>query len=317
MARKKRRKAPNDRAPKTPRDDKALGTFEALLKESLGDKSPSGTPADGRTRAARAGAPPSEPRGPLKGSSVLSARAAEAARARRARAEAARPRELAPAAPPKRKVSEEDLMAEAFEAAGDTARSAKYEGEGYAVPDVEVIGERSASDATASTEGPDADLTGEDLLFVEMMSGAVSQMEGRDKYAQLESHTWVGIRWHDEMQLSRMSASELREHEITPDQRELLKRARRAAPVPVLNVRHYKKREALGEVEAFVLACRAQLHRYARVVHGKGKHSKGDAVLKPAVINWCTHEGADHIVAWAPETDLSGQFGSIVVELVR
>lgn len=313
MGRKKRRKA--QEPARAPAADASLGTFEALLKASFeesGKPAPSGRSGE---RAASQGDAAKTRRGPLRGGGVLSEREADALRATRAETPA-RDAASQPPEVPLRKLSPEELMAEAFEAAGDTARSAKFEGEGYRVQGVEIVSPEVTAEARPERPQED-DATGEDLLFAELMTGTVAPMEDRERYAQLERHHWSGARWHDEADLSRLSAEELREHELTPEQRELLKRARRAAPIRVLNVRHYNKREALGEVEAFVLACRSQLCRYVRVVHGKGRHSKGEAVLKPAVINWCTHEGDAHVVAWAPETDKTGQFGSIVLELVR
>jgi hypothetical protein len=217
-----------------------------------------------------------------------------------------------------RVLSEAELMAEAFAASGEADLSAKFRGAGYDPGDVQIVGAAEEPEPEPSqTALADAGLTGDDLLFAELMANAVDPLEDRDKYAVIRDHQWVGIRWHDELQLTSMSAEELREPTLTGEQRDLLRRARRAANMPVVNIRHYRRKEALGEVEAFVRACVQKEHRFARVVHGKGKQSSGEAVLKPAVVNWCQGVGTTFVRAWAPETDVSGQFGSLVMELRR
>lgn len=233
------------------------------------------------------------------------------------RVEADRRRHLADN-PSTRQVTQRELMAEAFEAIDSADPAAKFVGAGYDAGDVEVVDEpgRERKAETPPPEPADG-MTSDDLLFVEMMAGNVDPLEKRDKYAALREHAFTGIRWHDEVQLERMTAEELHEPAMTGAQRKLLQQARRAAPIPVLNVRYLRKHEALGDVDAFVRACQREGHRYARIVHGKGRQSEGDPVLKPAVVNWCRHDGASLVRAWAPETDLSGQFGSLVIELTR
>lgn len=220
----------------------------------------------------------------------------------------------APAEPQARVISAEDLMAEAFAAAETSAATAKYEGQGYDPGDVVLKSELKRQAEPDPTVPDDDGVTSDDLLLAEMF-GNVDPMSRRDKYADLHTHEWTGLRWHNEQQLSSMTAEELQEPEITAKQREVLKHARRAGTMAVLNVRHMRKAEALGELEAFVHGCLQRDERFARIVHGKGKQSTNGPVLKPAVIGWCRGLGEIQVRAWAPETDMSGQFGSIVIEL--
>jgi DNA-nicking Smr family endonuclease len=220
--------------------------------------------------------------------------------------------------PEPRKVSEYELMAEAFAASAEADPAAKFLGTGYDPGDVHVVGtDTTEPEEPATFADIDGAMTGDDLLFAELMASNVAPLEDRDKYAAIRDHQWVGIRWHDDVQLESMTAEELREPTLTGEQRDLLRRARRAGSLAVVNIRHYRRKEALGEVDAFVRACIQKDHRFVRVVHGKGKQSAGEAVLKPAVVNWCQGVGSTFVRAWAPETDVSGQFGSLVMELKR
>jgi DNA-nicking Smr family endonuclease len=114
--------------------------------------------------------------------------------------------------------------------------------------------------------------------------------------------------------LSRLSAEELMEPTLTDEQRDTLKRSR-SQRLPTLNIRHLRRTEALTQVEVFVRTARVDGHRFVRVIHGKGRQSAGEPVLKRAVIEWSDGPGGLVVRRWAPETDRSGGFGCIVLEL--
>lgn len=217
-----------------------------------------------------------------------------------------------PPSAPKRVLTEDELMSEAFEKLGDEFSGVeKYTGRGYAPDDVELVSERQLTES-AEARGPD-DLSADDLLFLEEMAAGVERMNAaRDA---LREHEWSGASWRTDVELAALTERDLEAMELSPTERELLRRSRSSSPMPVLNIRRLSLREAMGELDAFVRSCRASRHRFARVVHGKGLGSQAGPVLKPEVIRWCEGAGADWVRAWAPEQDRSGRFGSLVVEL--
>ena len=220
-----------------------------------------------------------------------------------------------PVRKPTRKVSEADLMREAFEAAGQGGLIDKFGNAGYDAGDVEVVDKRRQAEPEPVPVAPDG-LTDEDLLFFEAVGGDVRPME-RDKLADLKGRDWVGARWATEHELTTLTPEELKEPRLTGEQRDRLRRSRKGPTMNVLNIRRLKRREAMAEVEAFVAGARADGDRFVRIVTGKGKQSAGDPVLKPAVIKWCHGPGSSWVAGWAPETDRSGQYGSVVLELRR
>jgi hypothetical protein len=141
-------------------------------------------------------------------------------------------------------------------------------------------------------------------------------MTDRDRYADVRGRDWVGARWATEAELTSMTAEQLHQPDLTSDQRELLKRSRKVRDgLPTLNIRMERLSAALAEVEVFVRAQVRDGARFVRVITGKGRNSAGDPVLKPGVIAWCEGEGAAWIRRWAPETDRSGNFGCVVLEI--
>jgi DNA-nicking Smr family endonuclease len=215
--------------------------------------------------------------------------------------------------PPKRRLTEAELMAESFDLLASAFSGVeKYTGRGHVADDVELISESLPAPTETSADG---EVSGDDLLFLEAMATGVERIDAaRDALQQKE---WGGAAWRTEAQLAALTSAELKFLDLTPAHRELLKRSRAEAPIPVLNIRRYALREAMGEVDAFVRDCAAKRIRFARIVHGKGRESKGSAVLKPEVVRWCEGVGDSWVRGWAPEVDRSGQFGSLVIELRR
>jgi len=109
----------------------------------------------------------------------------------------------------------------------------------------------------------------------------------------------------------------LRSVEVTPAHRELLKRAdiyRKEKRIPELNLRGRTKDDALLRLEGFLDIARRRGDRYGRVIHGKGKGSQDDPVIKPAVLIWCEGPGAKFVAGYAPEVSDDGDYGSIMLE---
>ncbi len=129
---------------------------------------------------------------------------------------------------------------------------------------------------------------------------------------RLELHSFTGQSWRD-----RLPAALLHLHAqpLTPPQRTLLRQAAKTRPLPELNIRKLPRIRALEQVLAFIAHHRARGIRFVRVITGKGLSSRGDPVLKPAVIAYCEGPGAASVVSWAPERDAQGAFGSLIIRL--
>lgn len=123
---------------------------------------------------------------------------------------------------------------------------------------------------------------------------------------------WVGAGWGDD--IPAVPAEWLDRPQLDDDQRELLARARDHALLQ-LNVRHCGRHEALRHVELFIHTCAARHIRLCRVVPGKGVESRGEPVLKRAVLEWCRGPGRAIVRGWAPELDPYGEWGSMVLLL--
>ena len=104
---------------------------------------------------------------------------------------------------------------------------------------------------------------------------------------------------------------------MTGLQRNMLRQSRKTGEMPVLMLRGSTRSEAEGELVAFVRGCCAKRIAFARIITGKGRQSEGEPVLKRMVIEWSEGHGGKHVRSWAPETDQTGQFGSVVLELKR
>lgn len=225
----------------------------------------------------------------------------------------------------RRQLTADELMREAFDAIDDRHDpTAKFRGEGYApARDVEIIDELApgvVEEARERLDGLDGH-TDEDVAFLQLMSEAEvapldrsldklrTALDDRARWARPDAP--LGAR--DACDQDALAAPSL-----TGDQRDLLRRARKQSYVPTLNLRHQRRAESMRELAAFVLQHRQERVRYVRVITGKGKQSEGPPVLKPMVMEWCsTPPGSEHVLAWAPETDRSGNFGMLVLELRR
>lgn len=235
-------------------------------------------------------------------------------------------RQVAPAPvksePARRQLTAEELMREAFEAAGHERHdpTAKFAGRGYKKAlDVDVIDEQhagvvdEAKDRLAAYDGH----TDDDVVFLDLM--ATADVEPLDRSLDrlrtaLDSRT----KWQAEDHAVAATDADKDDVVLTGEQRDVLRRARKQTLVPTLNIRLQRYSEAMKELAAFVLQHRQQKTRFVRIITGKGKQSDGAAVLKPAVIDWAvTPPGNMHVRAYAPETDRSGDFGMVIFELRR
>lgn len=221
----------------------------------------------------------------------------------------------------RREMTSSELMREAFEAIGTSGydSASKYLGEGYgAAKDVDLVDERSiVVELPASADGTGDEPSNDDLLFLEEMQRAEVDRFNQSVERLRTRMADTTLQWHSDEELTVRSNEELMEPQLTGLQRDCLKRARRAGATPTINVRMLRKAEAIGEVESFVQRARAEGTRFVRIITGKGKQSEdGVPVLKPAVIEW-VEKGRGEILCrtWAPETDRSGNYGAIILEL--
>lgn len=138
-----------------------------------------------------------------------------------------------------------------------------------------------------------------------------------DPLRSLRGRTWAGEAWADTFPPGLLP-------KLPARHAELVERAARAVRVPRLSLRRLHRGPALAQLRAFVTWARASQVRIVRVVTGKGVGSKGDPVIRPAVLEWVATEGAEAVVRWAPEPDRGrhpgvldpeGDFGVLLLEL--
>lgn len=222
----------------------------------------------------------------------------------------------------RRQVTAEELMAEAFDAIGskDHNPTAKYVGEGYRKAlEVDVIDEMAAGIVEEAEEryGEFDGATSEDLEFLDLMASAdvrpLDRGVDRLRTALDERRKWIV-----EEHALPPTEEDLTEPKLTGAERDLLRRARNQRYVPTLHIRMLRRQEAIAEVARFVKEQWDSKTRFVRVITGKGKHSDGPVVLKPAVIEWVQMDpGNRYVSGWSPETDRSGAWGAMILELRR
>lgn len=83
-----------------------------------------------------------------------------------------------------------------------------------------------------------------------------------------------------------------------------------------LNLRGERLADALERLRAFLRQSLESGERYVRIVHGRGLRSDGAPVLKPAVLEWIEEHAAAHINGYVPERNITGDYGSIIVEFL-
>jgi DNA-nicking Smr family endonuclease len=126
--------------------------------------------------------------------------------------------------------------------------------------------------------------------------------------ARLVDHVWAGRGWIDEVQA--IDPALLDRPELDAQARGLLERAR-GRVLPTVNLRRLEREPALAHLDFFVKACRQRRARWIRAITGKGIESRGEPVIKRAVLSWCRQHGLDS----APELDVHGEWGALVIHL--
>lgn len=219
----------------------------------------------------------------------------------------------------KRQLTHQQMMAEAFEAIdeADATHASKFDGTGFAVEeDVEIVDDLDLHEeaGTSPSSGADEDPDADDLLFFEQMASEdVRTLSSRriEPYHVLPDT----MQWHTAAEIRDLSERDLYEPTLTAEQRQLLRRSRKHT-MAVINIRLLRRNEAMEDVRRFVRAAWRRQVPFIRIITGKGRQSEGLPVLKRAVIAWAEGAGASELVrGWAPETDQSGNYGSIVLEL--
>jgi ribonuclease BN (tRNA processing enzyme)/DNA-nicking Smr family endonuclease len=111
------------------------------------------------------------------------------------------------------------------------------------------------------------------------------------------------------------TAAELRGLRPSKSQRRLAKHAAEEG-TPELNLRGSTVAQALSQLRAAIQTWSIRQERLGLLITGKGKQSKGDPVVKIAVVNWLSGaEGLHWVREWAPLISRGGDFGTIVVRL--
>jgi DNA-nicking Smr family endonuclease len=206
-------------------------------------------------------------------------------------------------------------MRRAFEDDDVSFWEGKFEGRGTTLPEhIEIIDD-SAAELEATLPSGEA-LSRDEREFLDAVGGVrpLQQQALHHRMERVRAQAFTRVRWFSADELTHARAVDLHEPELTAEHREVLRRAR-LAPMAVLNLRHDRRDEALRRLAVFVRDHQRDEVRYVRVITGKGRQSEGDPVLKPAVVAWASGTGRPWVARWAPETDCSGQWGSVVLQL--
>jgi hypothetical protein len=123
---------------------------------------------------------------------------------------------------------------------------------------------------------------------------------------------WVGAGWIDD--IAAVPAELLDRPTLDAAQTQLVARVRGRALASV-NLRRLDRAAALRHLELFVRACRLRRQPLCRVITGKGVHSRGEPVIKRAVVEWCRGPGRRAVLGWAPLLDRHGEWGAAVLRL--
>lgn len=229
---------------------------------------------------------------------------------------------------PKRRMTEAELMREAFDALDEDNfdPTAKFRGEGYRrAMDVEIIDQTSTqpSSSQSPSEAVRQSYNTEDRAFEAFMANAeVKPLAGPiDKLRDVirERPSWERLsRAQQEAWKERVAEDVLQAPQLSQAQRKLLKRAKKHGVLPELNLRHYRKHEALTMLDQFVRAHHVRATRFVRIITGKGKRSQDHVVIKPAVLEWCeAPDNAALLIGYSPSPDESGNYGVVILELRR
>lgn len=229
---------------------------------------------------------------------------------------------------PKRRMTEAELMREAFDALDEDNfdPTAKFRGEGYRrAMDVEIIDQTSTQPPSSQSpsEAVRQSYNTEDRAFEAFMANAeVKPLAGPiDKLRDVirERPSWDRLsRAQQEAWKERVAEDALHAPQLSQAQRKLLKRAKKYGAIPELNLRHYRKHEALTMLEQFVRAHHVRATRFVRIITGKGKRSQDHVVIKPAVLEWCeAPDNAALLIDYSPSPDESGNYGVVILELRR
>ncbi len=82
-----------------------------------------------------------------------------------------------------------------------------------------------------------------------------------------------------------------------------------------LDLHGYTQEQAVTELNHFLDHALSSGFKLLVIIHGKGKRSKGDAVLKPLVQDWFAHQPS--VLAWCPAQANHGGNGASYVYLRR
>jgi DNA-nicking Smr family endonuclease len=213
----------------------------------------------------------------------------------------------------------EEAMRKAFQAVeAGNVYDGKYLGVGLSLGDVIIYDplhdpNLMLADAVDASLLPDAPASPDEALFRDLV-GTVDRRVHEKHIKHLQNRDWVGFRWRSVNDLDKLTNEQLGEPDLSDPQRKLLRRSRKF-PIREMTVRLQTLEQAMIAVDLFVRRSQADSVEFVRIITGKGIRSADGPVLKPAVIAWCQDIGRTWVRAWAPETDRSGDFGSIVLEL--
>lgn len=198
------------------------------------------------------------------------------------------------------RVTEGQLMRMAFDALGDRATQLDWS----RIEIIEFEPERSPIKSSRSHVKPAR--RRQDAARPDPLDVRASTNSEEAALAMLRTTVGGGKRWEPLDGLAKVNPM--------VDPQRIVSVLPRRATIPRLSLRRLDRRRAMHQLEVFALWARTVRFRVVRVVTGKGIHSVGAPVIRPAVVQWV--ESHRSVVRWAPEVECGGEeFGSMLVEL--
>ena len=235
--------------------------------------------------------------------------------------------------PDDRELTDEELFEQAVKEL-DPAQvyAGKYQGRaGAPLPDEPSPKPRIDSVGTESDEVDDEQARHKiqdlrDAALFEKMVGSVEPLHDRDKYrlprrkqpppASQDEPNAEDVLLTPLLPRSGEGLNYVPRHDDS--QRALMARYRKyeaSRDVPELNLRGQTRARAREMIREFIPPQRRAGAPFVRIITGRGLRSESEPVLKPTILDWLHGPGLDHIRGYAPERTLTGDYGSLIVEL--
>lgn len=135
---------------------------------------------------------------------------------------------------------------------------------------------------------------------------------GKKSDGKFSGDNWELEQW---MRTHEISLEEKYDLEHTPRRRKKGASRRKIdrEPEAVLDLHGLTVEEALSELRSFVLGCKLKGCYLAKIIHGKGLHSQGEAKLRTLVNDYLNREAKNMISSWQVAPLNQGGEGAVLL----